>query len=92
MVSLSRNALAFVIGGLCASSSTAFAPTHGIQKVATRATLHHMIATTPSDLGVSTPPELNPNNNDSNEGDNGRKGAMIDLTGIAFSVSQINVC
>jgi len=44
-----------------------------------------MIATTPSDLGVSTPPELNPNNNDSNEGDNGRKGAMIDLTGIAFS-------
>ena len=45
-----------------------------------------MVATTPADLGINNSgPSFNSNEN--NDDENSRKGAMIDLTGIAFSVS-----
>ncbi len=84
MVAFSMKTLAIFLWSSSITSSSAFVPAARVQTgVKNVASIQQMIATTPSDLGMNAPPELNQNQH--NNGD--KKGAMIDLTGIAMSVS-----
>lgn len=87
MVAFSKKTLAIFLWSSSITSSSAFVPAARVQSgVKNVASIRQMIATTPSDLGMNAPPELNQNNNGDNK--EKRNGAMIDLTGIAMSVSK----
>jgi len=69
---------------LVATSSEAFSPAALPSSRANANALMRMVAVTPADLGIVV-------NNNSNKQDDGEKnsGAMMDLTGIVFSVSDV---
>jgi len=71
---------------LVATSSEAFSPAAlpSSRANANANALMRMVAVTPADLGIDV-------NNNSNKQDDGEKnsGAMMDLTGIVFSVSDV---
>jgi len=81
MTNFHRLALSAIVGGVSLSSSMAFVPaTRG--PVARIGNTERMIATTPGDIGILSPPGLDPNNDGDKEKNT---GAMMDLEGIAFS-------
>lgn len=86
MVSFSRNTLSLFIAGVSATSSSAFVPSTRVPPIKA-SDVGLKIATTPDDLGISSPSDVKQNNNNGDNGNNNRNGAMIDLEGIAFSVS-----
>lgn len=83
MVAYNRKALALLVSSVPLVSSFAFTPASSRVEIRRSNGVQRMIATTPSDLGISTPPDMD----NGDEKKQQRTGAMIDLTGIAFSVS-----
>ena len=80
------NKYAYVLLSL-GSGASAFTPVSNIISASQKVSLvQRMVATTPADLGIkNSGPSFNSDENDDDE--RSSTGAMIDLTGIAFSVS-----
>ncbi len=77
---------AVVLGYMMNSNASAFTPVSNVKTSQRASSMQRMVATTPADIGVGgSIPSFN--QNDNNDDENKRTGAMIDLEGIAFSVS-----
>ncbi len=68
------------------STSEAFTPSSTRLPIRADVSSLRMVATTPADLGIGQSSGLGNGGNNENDG-NDQSGSMMDLTGIAFSVS-----
>ena len=89
MVTFNKHAFSTVLLASFMSSETlAFTPVSNISTSKRTISVQRMVATTPADIGVgNNMPSFDQNSNTDNE--NKRNGAMMDLEGIAFSVSLL---
>lgn len=85
MVTLSKQALPLLLLGISVPVTSAFTLSSSRVAVSRTSGTQRMVATTPADFGISSPPGMN------QQDDNDNNGAMMDLNGIAFSVS-LNFC
>lgn len=83
MVAYSNNSLSLLVASASIASSSAFAPIARTQSMKI-GLAQQMIATTPGDLGL-TSPDINQSSNGNDNQKQDKDGPMIDLNGIAFS-------
>ena len=88
MVTFSKNALPLLIAGVSVTFSSAFVPSTKVP-LTRISNVGLGIATTPGELGISSPADMKQNNNNGDNENDNRNGAMMDLEGIAFSVSTL---
>lgn len=84
MVTFSKNALPLLIAGVSVTFSSAFVPSTKVP-LTRISNVGLGIATTPGELGISSPADMKQNNNNGDNENDNRNGAMMDLEGIAFS-------